>query len=129
MRSPQEILLSGSFGELQEQRRALAAIVDPIEAKRQASQDLADKYGKELADTQAILTAAGTSDYETPVSELAKRLVERETRLRVFVEEVAEEKGEYGRYGYGQPTMRALEAKGVLAGTPTAPRGDGHGGM
>ena len=42
-------------------------------------------------------------------------LVAKLDLLKAFVQTIAQEKGEYGRYGYNQPTHRALEAQALLA--------------
>ena len=40
--------------------------------------------------------------------------------LKAFVQKDVQEKGEYGRCGYGQPTRRALEAQALLASIDAA---------
>ena len=47
-------------------------------------------------------------------------LVAKLDLLKAFVQTIAQEKGEYGRYGYNQPTHRALEAQALLAAVSAA---------
>ena len=56
----------------------------------------------------------------SPSSDAWNDLVAKLDSLKAFVQTIAQEKGEYGRYGYNQPTHRALEAQALLAAVSAA---------
>lgn len=134
-------LLRAQVGELQ---KALERRDEPIKGPRSEYQ-LSDRQIKRMNEDweeakshESCMSGPASafgfgwrmSASRAPSSDAWNDLVSKLDHLKAFVQKDAQEKGEYGRYGYGQPTQRALEAQALLAAidAATSARAAGTGG-